>query len=565
MIKEKLSQMIMAAIKSAVSSGMLKIEHIPPLTVEVPRNRKYGDLSSSISFLLSKEAGKPALDISKILLEVLKQDIQGKSGKSCPVKKIEVAGGGFLNFFLNEEYLRQNLCNIITLGTKYGSLNIGKGKKIQVEFASVGPTGPIHIGHARGAVIGDVLSGILKKAGFKVEKEYYINDVGTQIEILGRSLRAKYSELCGHTPEVVENGYEGEYLLDIARILKEKSGSKCLDKDIEFFSSFAVKEILKDIKKDLKDFGVDFDSWVAESSLHRSGEVKKVIELLKKRGWTTLRDGALWFGAPSEEGSETAYEKDNVLIRSNGAPTYFASDIAYHCNKYQRKFDIMIDIWGQDHHGHVQRVKNALKALGYDPEKLEIILYQLVSLSRGGIPVRMSTRKGEFVTLREVMEEVGKEAIRFFFLMRKASSHLNFDLELAKQQSLENPVYYVQYAHARICSIFREAEKKELKIESSELKVADLSLLKEEIEIEIMKKLAFFPDEIAEMVLTREPHGLTVYSQELAALFHKFYTDHRVISEDRNLTLARLILVKAVQVVLANSIQLMGIVPKEKM
>jgi len=570
LLKKKLSRMIQSAVGKAIASGSLKIDKLPSLTIEVPKNREHGDLCSSVSFNLAKQTGRQPEEIAGVILDCLET---GDGGSVKFIKKKEIAGRGFLNFFIDESYLRQNLLEIVSEGGGYGSSDSGKGKKIQVEFASVGPTGPIHIGHARGAVVGDALGNILKKSGYETVKEYYVNDVGTQIDILGKSLKARYCELCGLAPAIVENGYEGEYLKDIAGRLKEKHGSGCLEKPPDFFSGFAVEQILECIKKDLSDFGVVFDSWVTESSLYSTGKVAKAIDTLKEKGFTSLKDGALWFNLRQDKGAEEGQEdRENVLVRSTGTPTYFASDIAYHSDKYNRNFDAIIDIWGQDHHGHVQRVRNAVSALGYDPSKLEIILYQLVSLSRKGSPVRMSTRRGEFITLREVMEEVGSETIRFFFLMRKSSSHLNFDLELAKEQSMESPVYYVQYAHARICSIFNEASNKELQIakcpkgiHSDKLQNANLELLKDDIEIQIMKRLAFFPDEIAEMAVSREPHGLTVYAQEIAGLFHRFYTDHRVISDDRDLTLARLTLVKAIQTVLAGSFGLMGISPKEKM
>jgi arginyl-tRNA synthetase len=546
MLKEELRKTIKESLKRAAASGELKLKEFPSrIVIDKPRDKMHGDFTFSLAFTLSGELKKSPREIADIIYKYLKI-------KPDFIDRVEIAGGGFLNFFVNKAYLHRLLIEIIRQGNKFGRSKIGGNKKIQVEFASVGPTGPVHIGHSRGAVIGDVLSNVLKEAGYRVTKEYYVNDVGTQIDILGKSLMNSYKEILGEKPGILENGYKGQYISDIAATLKDECGTDCLSKDLGFFSSFAVHKILSGIKKDFEDFGVRFDNWINESGLYSSGEVKKTIELLKKRGDTSLRDGALWFA-------------DDVIVRSNGVPTYFASDIAYHCNKYKRGFYKIIDIWGQDHHGHVRRVKNAVEFMGYDPENLEIILYQLVSLSRGGEPVKMSTRQGEFITLREVMEEVGRDAIRFFFLMRKSSSHLNFDLELAKSQSLENPVYYVQYAHARICSIFREAAKKKLKVKSPKVKAQDLLILKEETETDVIKKLISFPDEISEMAFAREPQGLTVYLQELAALFHRFYTDNRVISNDVDLTSARLVLVTAIQIVLAKGLRLMGIEPRERM
>jgi len=547
MIKEKLTKIIKKAFKKAVLIGELPLDKFSPsVIIEKPRDKAYGDFTTSLAFVLAGKVKKSPQEIAGVIYKYLKVDVGF-------IERVEIAGGGFLNFFISSTYLRRSLSEIIKKGNKFGYSNIGGGKRIQIEFASVGPTGPVHIGHARGAVIGDVLAKILEEVGYRVTREYYINDVGTQIEILGKSLMACYKEISGIKPEVLENRYEGQYISGLADKLKEKYGESCLSRDVDFFSSFAVREILSGIKKDLEDFGVKFDSWISESELYRRGKVKDTIELLRKKGYTTLKDGALWFA-------------DDVLVRSNGVPTYFASDIAYHRDKYRRGFHQIIDIWGQDHHGHISRLKNALRAIGCDAEKLEIILYQLVSLLRKGEPVKMSTRKGEFITLREVMDEVGRDSIRFFFLMRKSSSHLNFDLDLAKAQSMENPVYYVQYAHARICSIFREAGEKSVRVsECQSVKIKDLEALKEEVEIDIMKKLVSFPDEIAQMSLAREPQGLTVYLQELATLFHKFYTDYRVISDNLNLTRARLILIQGVKIVLAKGLGLIGIEPREQM
>lgn len=558
LIKERLNRMIKEAADEMVSSGRLKIEKLPALMVDVPKNREHGDLYTSAPFSLAKASGKSPQEISRAMLDIL----EGTCGDPGFIKKIEPAGNGFLNFFISSEYLRANMIRIIEEAGDYGRSDQGKGKKVQIEFASVGPTGPIHIGHARGAVVGDVLTNILERTGCKVEREYYINDVGTQIDILGKSLKARYRELYGLDSEFPPNGYEGSYLVDMAVRLKEEFGKDAADRDIKFFSGLAVRETMKVIKRDLAEFGVKFDSWVSEEGLHLDGTVADVVEKLKDSGCTLSRDGALWFKAP--EGDEEI-DKENVIIRSSGTPTYFASDIAYHRKKYERDLDLLIDIWGQDHHGHVKRLKDAVSALGYDKDKLKIILYQLVSLSRNGQPLRMSTRKGEFITLREVMDEVGADSIRFFFLMRKASSHLDFDLELAKQQSVENPVYYVQYAHARICSIFREADKKKVEFDVSGIGLEDLELLQDDTELEIMKKLAFFPDCVAEMALMCEPHGLTMYSRELAALFHKFYTDHRIIGDDGRLARARLALISAIKIVLSNSLVLMGIKPKDRM
>jgi len=559
MIKQELSGLVDQSLLKVKRTGQLFFENMPCVIIERTKDKTFGDFSTSLPLNLAQVLKKNPVEIAGIIKNNLKID------KNI-IEKVEIAGPGYLNFFISRTYLYNLLSRIVSRKEKFSNCKIGRNKRVQVEFASVGPTGPAHIGHARGAVLGDVLANIFRELGFKVKKEYYVNDFGNQIDILGRSLKVRCKEVLDPSlvteedRKIIENGYEGNYLLGIAKKLVKECGSKCLSENVSFFSSFAVKENLSSIKKDLEDFGVNFDSWTKETDLYKKKKVDHAIKALKKSGNTAVHDGALWFSL-AEQNQE---DKDNVLIRQNGMPTYFASDIAYHADKFEKKFDIMIDIWGQDHHGHVQRVKNALKVLGYDPCRLEVILYQLVNLTRNSQPIKMSTRKGEFVTLREVMDEVGKDSIRFFFLMRKASSHLNFDLELAKSQSMENPVYYVQYAHARICSIFSEAEK-QLKRKDFRASKEDIAFLKEDAEMELLKKLAYFQDVLFEIVCSKEPQSLTVYLQDLASLFHKFYCECKVINENPHLTSARLLLVRSVQIAISKGLMLLGVDPKERM
>jgi arginyl-tRNA synthetase len=427
---------------------------------------------------------------------------------------------------------------------------------------SANPTGPLHIGHGRGAAVGDALSKILKKAGWCVTKEYYINDTGVQMELLGRSAYLRYLQLLGKDVPFIENGYQGNYIWDIARKVIEKQGDHFIylseEEAIPFFTQFTAEQILQGIKNDLCDFGIEFDHWFSENSLYEGREVERTITLLKEKELVYEKDGALW-----QKAAQLEDEKDRVVLRSTGQPTYFASDIAYHINKFERGFNLIIDIWGADHHGYVPRVKGVMKGLGYPEESLQIVLYQLVSLIRNGQPVSMSTRAGEFSSLAELLQDVGKDAGRFFFLMRRADSQLEFDLDLAKKKSSDNPVYYVQYAHARICSVFQQAQLKGIKLPPD--KQIDLSPLELPEEILLAKKLTYFPDLIEECAVSLEPHRITFYLQDLASIFHSYYNKHRIISADEKLTKARMVLVRAIQVVLVTSLSLIGVSAPDKM
>jgi arginyl-tRNA synthetase len=441
---------------------------------------------------------------------------------------------------------------ILKEGKNYGKTNIGKGMKILIEFVSANPTGPLHVGHGRGASIGDSLANILGETGYQVVKEYYVNDIGNQIDLLEKSINIRQKELRGEDVSLPEGAYRGSYVKEIAEELESKYGKK---KSFDC-REYAVQKILSWVRKDLEDFGVKFDRWFFESSLYRKNKVKEIIDSLKNKDLIYERDGAQWF-----KSSQFGDEKDRVVIRENKKPTYFTSDITYHYHKFKRGSKKVINVWGADHHGYVDRIRASVAALGISPENLKIILYQLVSLRRGGQQVSMSTREGEFVTLRQVMEEVGKDASRFFFLMRGADSRLDFDLELAKKQSPENPVYYVQYAHARICSIFREERKKEYK----KVSLTERTEEEEKEAIEIIKRLSRYPEVVKNCAQRYEPHHLTGYLQDLAKCFHHYYDKHRVLSGDKSATQSRLKLVGAIQLVISNGLGLLGISAPQKM
>ncbi|MEK6654479.1 MAG: arginine--tRNA ligase, partial [Thermodesulfobacteriota bacterium] len=478
------------------------------------------------------------------------------------LEKIEIAGPGFMNFFIREGVLNRFLVDVEREGERYGSSDLGKGGRVQVEFVSANPTGPLHIGHARGAVVGDVMANILAAAGYRVFREYYINDTGNQMNNLGQSVFLRYRELLGEAAGFPEGCYRGDYIRDLAAELLKRDGKRYLDMDAEevirLFTDYAGSAILGGIKEDLRAFGVVFDLYFSERELYREEGVGMLLQALQDKGFIYREGDALWFRT-------TAFgdEKDRVVIRQNGAPTYFAADIAYHRNKFLRGFETVIDIWGADHHGYIPRMSAAVQALGYEKEALKVILVQLVNLLREGKPVAMSTRSGEFVTLREVVDEVGKDAARYNFLMRRSDSHLDFDLELAKRQSNENPVYYVQYAHARICSIIRMVAERG--IEMPAFGQADPGLLKLPEEIDLIKAITRFPEVVEGAARTLEPHRLTFYLNDLAAGFHSYYNKNKVISDDGVLTAARLFLVKSVLTVLKNALKMLGVSAPEKM
>jgi len=551
-MKQKIKALLLDALNQAQKIGSLPRIAPPLFSIEVPKVADYGDFSTNLAFLLSKKTKQSPQEIAKELISHL---------PSCDwIKKVEIAAPGFINFFLKSSAWQGVIKNIITRPESYGQ---GKEReeKIIVEFVSANPTGPLHIGHGRGAAVGDTLANILDYAGYKIKREYYINDVGRQIQILGRSVFLRYLELLGEKIDFPKDHYQGEYIKKLAQEILERKGNKyreVAEKEvIPLFATFAKERIMEDIKKDLNNFGVRFDYWFSEKDLIKNGDVTNLIKWLKDTGLAYEKDGALWFAS-----SRFNDEKDRVLVRANGATTYFASDLAYHKNKFERGFHILIDLWGADHHGYVPRLKAGIQALGYDMEKLKILLVQLVHLKRGGKPLAMSTRAGEFVTLKEVLEEVGKDAARFIFLTRSCDSHLDFDLEVAKSQNMENPVFYVQYAHARVCSLEKIA--KERGIEFPPFNAVDLAPLQSEEEIGLMKLLARFPDLIEDIARTLEPHRLSYYLTELAGEFHRYYNKYRILDAPEDICAARFALAQAVKIVIAKGLSLLGVsAPKQ--
>lgn len=543
------------ALVNAEKEGLISYENIPEFVIEVPREKEHGDFACNIAMLLARQARMAPRKIAEIIQEKMAWQETGL------IYKVEVAGAGFINFFLNNNWLYDIPRLVKNMGDKYGA-NENKGEKVQVEFVSANPTGNLHMGNARGGAIGDSLANILKLAGYEVEREFYINDAGNQIEIFGESLEARYLQLTGHDVPFPENGYAGQDVIETVKNIINQFGNKLIDIPSEerkkILIDYALKEKIAYIKETLENFGIFYDVWFSEKTLHDSGKVKEILDYLKGKDYIYEHEGALWF-----KSTLFGDEKDEVVMRSNGIPTYFAADIAYHKDKFERGFDRVINIWGADHHGHVARMKGAIKALGYDPDKLDILLMQLVRLYRGGNIVRMSKRTGTTVTLDELIEEVGKDAARFFFVMRSPDSHLDFDLELAKKQSQDNPVYYVQYAHARICSIFRQAEA--LGIKMPPLEEIDAKRLNEPEEIELLRKIADFPEEINIAARSMAPHRIARYALDLAALFHSFYNSHRVLNEDKALQDARLLLMDITRITIKNALNVLGVSAPEQM
>lgn len=544
------------ALQSARQSGAIKVDETPDFTVEVPREKDHGDFATNLAMLLAKPARMAPRKAAEIL-------VQNLLLTGTWVERVEIAGPGFINFYLNPAWVYQALPRIISDGKDYGRVDVGKGRKVQVEFVSANPTGLLHMGNARGAALGDSIASILDFAGYSVTREFYINDAGNQIENFGLSLEARYLQLMGQDVPVPEEGYHGEDIIATTIAFREKYGDEYTDAEPRERRSalvkFALEEKLSAIKKSLNDFGVAYDVWFSEQrQLHDCGEVQKALDFLKEKNFIYENEGAMWFKA-----TDFGVEKDEVVVRSNGIPTYFASDIAYHRNKFQRGFDWVIDIWGADHHGHVPRMKAAIAALGYNPAALDVVIMQLVRLYKGGEIVRMSKRSGQFVTLEELVEEVGKDAARYFFVMRSADSHLDFDLDLAKAESNENPVYYIQYAHARICSILRQYS--EHGGQMPDPSAVDFTLLKEEYELALARKITDFPGEVASAASGLAPQRIARYLHELAGLLHSFYNSHRVITSDRDVSMARLVLVDATRITLKNALRLLGLTAPERM
>ena len=544
-----------------VASRKGKREKLPAsFTVEIerPKREGQGDRSSSAALQFAKSMGMSPRELASDIVASLTQE------KNEIIEKIETAGPGFINFFLSDKWLSSVVTEILNAGDSYGSSNDGAGRRVQVEFVSANPTGPLHIGHGRGAAVGDALANLLTFTGWKVEREYYINDAGLQMEILGRSTQSRYFELLDRAEKAPfpEDGYKGDYIYDLAKdaIAGEKEAflSVPLSESLPWFKKFAGDAILADIKKDLEDFGVYFDVWFSENSLYTRNLVLQAMEDLKRGGFAFEADGAVWFKV-----SDFEDEEDRVLIRSSGAPTYFASDIAYHKDKFARGFDRVIDIWGADHHGYIPRMKAAVEAIGRKQDDLDVLLIQFVNLVRDGVQVPMSTRSGQFVTLRDVLDEVGADAVRYFFLMRRSDSQLDFDLELAKRASNDNPVFYVQYAHARICSVMQEAMERGVKM--PEAQALSSVVFEGEETRKLVNYLAAFPQEMENASKELAPHYITAYAFNLAGFFHSFYNANRILGEPAPVEAGRLLLASAVKTVLARCLALMGVDAPERM
>ncbi len=552
MLKNKLAELLTQAALEAQKSGKLPPVALPEIITEHPQNPEHGDYASSLPLKLARATSSNPLDIASNIIAFI--------ADTPEIERIDVAAPGFINFTLNAKWLAGQVESILEAGESYGNIMLGEGKRVQIEFVSVNPTGPLHVGHGRGAILGSTLSNALTAANYKVEKEYYINDAGSQIDAFARSLYARYCQCLKKEAAMPEDGYFGQYMIDLAGEIADQKGDEFLNlaetEAIAKLGNIGLEKMINLIKADLETLGVTFDVWFSERSLYKDGQYNDVISLLKQGGYISEKEGATWFVSTA-----LGEDKDNVVIRSDGSPTYFATDIAYHYDKFiKRKFDTVINIWGADHMGHVSRMKAVVGALGIDPEQLRVIISQMVTLRRGGEIVRISKRSGDIVTLSELVEEVGADVCRFFFLSRSADSQMDFDLELAKKQSADNPVYYVQYAHARIASILRLAQEKGINYRDG-----DVSLLTTEPELTLIRKMLLLPELVETIATTLEPHHLTYYAQDLATVFHSFYMQCRVVSKDEALTQARLKLVEAAKTVLSRALHLMGMTAPEQM
>ena len=554
-MKTTLKHIVSEAVATAHRKGELPTADVPEFEIEAPKREIHGDFSTNIA-MVSAAVQKMA---PRKIAEVITANI---TDLNQHISNIEIAGPGFINFFLKPEAWYPVLTAIHQLDLQYGFTDIGRGKKIQVEFVSANPTGPLHVGHGRGAAVGDSVANILNFCGYEVEKEYYINDSGRQIQTLGRSVYLRYCELLGKSVDFPDDCYQGDYILELAGDIEREKGDSLLAQPevdaVMVCARIAAKTILEGIREDLNAFGVKHDVWFSEQALFDSGKVDAILDAFQDNRDIYRKDDALWFKT-----SAFGDEKDRVVVRSNGQTTYFASDIAYHQDKFKRGFDRVIDVWGADHHGYIPRMKAAVEASGYDRRQFDVILVQLVNLLRGGEPVAMSTRAGEFITLRDVVEEVGRDAARFIFLTRHYESPLDFDLELAKQKTNDNPVYYVQYVHARISSIIRKA--RERGITSIHENAAALSRLTEAEEIQLTKAMARYTEVVINSAEFMEPHRITYYLMDLAASFHAYYNKHRVLVDDPLLAQGRLFLVEAVRKVIRNGLTLLGVSAPERM
>jgi len=552
MLKETLIDLLTQAATQAQHSGKLPSVTLPSVTIERPQNPEHGDYASSFPLKLARSAGTNPMEIARELVKLIPPAME--------IESIVVAPPGFINFTLKSDWLTQQVDTILSDGENFGNIDLGHGSRVQVEFVSINPTGPLHVGHGRGAILGSTLSNVLTAGHYNVEKEYYFNDAGSQMESLRRSLFVRYQQCLGQEVEMPSEGYLGNYMVDLAREIISEEGNRFLSlseaEAISELGKLGIEKIISSIQEDLKLLRVDFDVWFSEQSLYENGQFDKVMSLLREGGYLMEKENATWFVSTA-----LGEDKDNVVVRGDGLPTYFAADIAYHYNKFlERNFDRVINIWGADHQGHVSRLNAVVGALGIDPDRLELIIHQMVTLRRGGEMVRVSKRSGDLVTLREVIDEVGTDACRYFFLSRSANSQMDFDLELAKQESQDNPVYYIQYAHARIASILRLAEERKISYTDG-----DVSLLTSEPELTLIRKLLLLPEMVEMVAQSLEPHHLTYYAQDLATTFHSFYKLCRVVSDDQALTKARLKLVEVTKIVLARTLHLMGMTAPDRM
>ena len=582
-MKDQLQELLTKCVQDLISKGILN-EMPSKIRIDHTKDNSHGDYATNIALMLSKQAKMSPVELAKIIIDQFEQ-------KNF-IKKIEIAGPGFINFFISQESSSSIVNEILAQAASYGCSDIGQGKKVLLEYVSANPTGPLHVGHGRGAAYGATVSNLLRNAGFIVDNEYYVNDAGRQMDILTVSIYLRYLTICGEDLRFPDNGYQGQYINDIAQGIYETSGQKfhlksdlvfenvCqdgteggdkevhIDQLIEKAKSIlgdgfkavfevGIESILSGIKNDLAEFGVVFEKWFSEQSLIDSGLSESCISKLKDSKNLYEKDGALWF-------KTTNYgdEKDRVVVRDNGNHTYFASDIAYHLEKLDRGYDKIINVWGADHHGYIPRVKASIEALGHNSDKLEILLVQFANLYRGGSKVQMSTRSGSFVTLEDLRAEVGNDAARFFYILRKSEQHMDFDLDLAKSKTNENPVYYIQYAHARICSVFKQADEKELELDMSQ---ANLSLLTEETEKDILRELSRFRSVLESSAIQYEPHQLAYYLRDLSNHFHSYYNACKFIVDDKNLTQARLALINATQQILKNGLSILGVCAPESM
>ena len=563
-MKNKIRKIVLNAVKTGFENGLLPTDQIPEMEIEEPRNSSHGDFSTNFAMVLAAIQKMPPRKIAQSLVSSIEALCETSDETANLIEKVEIAGPGFINFFLSSKAWHPVVDRILEQDKKYGASDMGQNEKVQVEFVSANPTGPLHVGHGRGAAVGDSVGNILSFAGFDVQKEYYINDSGRQIRTLGTSVWLRLLQKAGKEIEFPDDCYKGEYIKDLACEILEKQGSRFIQEDekeaIAVCAKFAAKKILSGIKEDLSSFGVVFDQWFSEQSLFDSGRVQKVIDEFTSKDLIYKEEGALWFRT-----QDFGDEKNRVVVRNNGLTTYFASDIAYHMEKYERGFDKVIDVWGADHHGYIKRIDASVVAQGKKSSQFEVILVQLVNLLRGGKPFQMSTRAGEFVTLKDIVDEVGKDAARFMFLSRSYDSGLDFDLELAKQKNSNNPVYYVQYVHARITGILLKAKQEKIIRNIDFNKGINLGLLTTSEDINLLKILDTFKANVEKSAETLHPHVIFTYLMTLASAFHGYYNKHKVITDSTEQTLARLSLVLGVKKVIRNGLALLGVNAPERM